>query len=245
MKANGVRCAKAAAAGKQVNAMRVVPRSKSSRIEFYETRVAKWIENAEALGVSPELVAELAAKTAAARDAFKAQQRARDIARGKTAAMNNAIRTMANLGAATMQQIRTHALTAGPGVLSLALLLPPEKGSPMPPPGKPDNLKVDLMGGWLALSWTCDNPPGSVGTMYQLQRRIDGGPMSFLGISGAKSFVDQTVPAGTTRIEYQIQSVRSTLLGGRNLFNVTLSGLGKVVGLGVPGPRKRKTMLAA
>ena len=55
---------------------------------------------------------------------------------------------------------------------------------------------------------------GAGGTMYQVSRRAGGsGPFAQIGGTGVRSFVDDTVPAGTAAVTYQIRAVRSTTAG--------------------------------
>jgi len=57
--------------------------------------------------------------------------------------------------------------------------------------------------------------------MYTVSRRIGvDGPFVQLGLSGKKRFVDDTIPAGTSQIVYQIQAIRSTRVGPAAQFNV-------------------------
>jgi hypothetical protein len=227
------------------DSMRVVPRNKGPRLQFFLTHLPKWIENAEALGLSAEILVELQAKvdeTCTKRNAQYANEQA---ARSATQEADSADEAMSNLGAAVIQQIRARARTAGPSIYSLGSISPPKDASPIAPPGKPDKLKAQLMGGWLELRWTCKNPRGSTGTLYHLHRSVDGGPKAFIGLSGEKKFVDQTVPKGASFLEYEIRAIRSTQVGLSALFPVTLSGKGKIPGMMLPGPRKRKTYLAA
>ena len=75
--------------------------------------------------------------------------------------------------------------------------------------------------GSLVLRWTCRNPRGAAGTMYQVYRRIGmTGPFKYLGGSGSKRFVDETIPAGSAQLTYQIRARRSTAVGPWALFNV-------------------------
>jgi hypothetical protein len=46
------------------------------------------------------------------------------------------------------------------------------------------------------------------------------GEFEYLGGSGAKEFIDATIPAGETALTYQIQAVRSTAVGLWATFNV-------------------------
>jgi hypothetical protein len=92
-------------------------------------------------------------------------------------------------------------------------------------PGTPTDFTVSLNGdGTLKLKWKCANPAGSVGTIYQVWRRIGGaggaGEFVYLGGSGTKDFTDDTLPAGSAAVTYQIQGVRSTAIGPWAQFNV-------------------------
>ncbi|HEX3355954.1 MAG TPA: hypothetical protein VHS31_03140, partial [Tepidisphaeraceae bacterium] len=98
----------------------------------------------------------------------------------------------------------------------------PATPSPKPAPGTPSNFKVSLDGnGALNLAWKCNNPAGTSGTIYQVWRRIGGvGDFSYLGGTGDKTFIDDTLPAGSSSVTYQVQAVRSTAVGAWAQFNV-------------------------
>jgi len=100
---------------------------------------------------------------------------------------------------------------------------------PLCPPGPVSNFKVEINGdGSLTLKWKSDNPTGAAGTMYQVWRRIGAaGAFAYCGGTGAREFVDATVPPGTTSICYQIQAVRSTAVGPWTQFNVNFSTSGE------------------
>jgi hypothetical protein len=119
-------------------------------------------------------------------------------------------------------QIRAKAGMSGDAVYPLAVISPPAKGSPIGKPGGPTSFKFSLDGeGALWLAWKCKNPPGSVGTTYQVYRQVDGGEMVFLGTSGTKKFTDQTVPSGARAIVYKVRAIRSTGVGPAATFNVS------------------------
>jgi hypothetical protein len=98
--------------------------------------------------------------------------------------------------------------------------------TPVPDPGTPTSFKVQLDGGALVLKWKCVNPRRSAGTMYQVWREIDGGPMVYVGGSGSKTFTDTTVPAGSAVVTYNVQAVRSTATGAWATFVVTFGNTG-------------------
>jgi hypothetical protein len=98
--------------------------------------------------------------------------------------------------------------------------------SPLPPPGTPERFRVTLLGdGSIELAWTCKHPPGARGTIYQLWRRVGGeSEFTYLGGSGAKSYVDRDIPAGTTSLTYEVQPIRSKTAGPRAQHNVNFGG---------------------
>jgi hypothetical protein len=215
--------------------MRVVPRKKSAQIMFYMTRLAKWAQEAQALGLDPEQVASLQAKVEAARLAFNAQREAINAAQSRTLVLHNALDAMNAEGAIIIRQIRATAGSLGNMAYSLSQIPVPDKPSPIAPPGKPERISAELTQvGSIILRWSCKNPRGSRGTVYHVSRCIGSasGPWDFLGIAGRKKYEDATLPPGVAMASYKIQSFRSTALGAHTLHSVNLGGVGR--GLPVP-----------
>lgn len=203
--------------------MSVVPNTKSGKLEFYESHIEGWVENAADIGVQPSQLTALSALIAAARTSYTAQQVAADAARDATGDSNLAISAMHKLGSATIAQIRAFAETTNnPGVFTLASLPFPADPSPVGPPGKPSDLEVSiLIGGSLHLRWKCENPPNASGTVYEVRRRIGGGSFVIIGAAGGnKEFIDATLPGGSTGVVYEITGMRTGLRGLSNQFNV-------------------------
>lgn len=202
--------------------MAVVPDSKSAKISFYENHIDPWNTNATAIGTTTAAVTDLTTKTVAARDAFNAQQAAQDAAKAATLSLKMAIDAMETSGAAIIKQIRSKAATAGDGVYTLAQIPAPATPSPRPAPGTPTDFTVELFqDGSLELKWKCANPAGASGTIYQVWRRVEAeGEFQYLGGSGARKYLDNTIPAGSSQVTYQIQAVRSTAIGAFAQFNV-------------------------
>lgn len=100
--------------------------------------------------------------------------------------------------------------------------------SPMPPPGTPYQFEAALgSDGSVTLTWKCNNPKGSAGTMYQVYRRIGTATeFDYLGGTGTKTFPDATIPAGTSRVTYLVQAARSTAVGAGAQFNVSFGTSG-------------------
>jgi hypothetical protein len=201
--------------------MPVVPEKSVAKVEFYESHLTPWTDHAVAIGTTPEVIADLSAKTEAARAAFLAQQAALNDARAATLAFHMAVEAMSSAGSDVIKQIRAKVGSSGNSVYSLAQISAPAQPSPLGPPGKPTDFTVKLNAdGSLKLKWQCPNPEGSSGTMYQIWRRVGDAPLAYLGTSGTKDFTDNTLPAGSAAVMYQIQAVRSTKAGDWAQFNV-------------------------
>jgi hypothetical protein len=100
-----------------------------------------------------------------------------------------------------------------------------DQPSPLPPPGTPTRLTTRLGGdGSLILSWKCDNPKGSRGTLYEIWRQLNGGAFEFLQVVGVKRYRDHSLPVGASGIAYKIRATRSTKTGPWTRFNVSIGG---------------------
>ncbi|HEX3358852.1 MAG TPA: hypothetical protein VHS31_17880 [Tepidisphaeraceae bacterium] len=202
--------------------MSVVPDKAIDKVQFFENHITPWTTNAVAIGTTTTIVTDLGTKTTAARAAYNAQQTAQETAKAATLAFQTAVSAMAVAGASIISQIRAKASITGDSVYSLAQIPAPATPSPKPAPGTPTDFNVSLNAdGSLELGWKCVNPTGTTGTIYQVWRRI--GPTAdfvYLGGSGTKDFIDDTVPTGSSQLTYQIQAVRSTAVGAWAQFNV-------------------------
>jgi hypothetical protein len=226
--------------------MRVVPRNHGPKIQFFRTHVAKWAQDPLAIGTSAELVAELQAMTDEAAAALAAQHAAQQAARAATLRLRTAIDRMASLGSSVMLQIRGHAGRSA-SVYALASIPVPAKKSPIAPPGTPHSFKADLwQDGSLALRWKCRNPRGTAGTMYHVYRRIGpSGELRYLGVSGAKRFVDETIPPGSPSVEYQVRAVRGKTVGQWASFCTSFGTMGRRAAMRPTLPGRRAVQVAA
>lgn len=215
--------------------MGIVPDSRVGKLNFYEARLAPWAANAVAIGVTPAAVAALDALAIDARKAFEDMEAARNAAKAATQIFYEAIRNLHSgpgAGSDMIDAIRVKAQsTDDPGVYALAQIPPPATPSTTPPPGTPSNFTVGLnQDGSLLLKWKCDNPSGTQGTIYEVMRRFTlDGPFTFIGASGTRSFIDQTIPNGAAPATYRITAVRSTQRGSPAQFTVSF-------GVGGSGP---------
>lgn len=209
--------------------MRLVPEDTVGCIQFYQTHHTPWSANAQAIGTSSAQVTALAAKTAAARDAYAEQYAAYQAARNATQKLRHALAAMSEAGAGIIKQIRARAATDGDNVYALASLPAPATPSRIGAPGTPTDFKATLRAdGALKLTWKCPNPANAQGTMYQIERRVGDGPLVPVGLAGKRAFLDSTLPAGAASITYQIRAMRSTAVGTAAQFTVLLGVRGAI-----------------
>lgn len=200
----------------------VLPNTPLEKIQFCENHVDPWTTNATAIGTTSTAVTDLTTKTTAARAAYNAQQAAQLAAKAATGDYHMAVSAMASAASDIIKSVKAKAATSGDSVYTLAQIPAPALPGPRPAPGQPTDFVVQLDAtGALNLAWKCPNPAGTSGTIYQVWRRIGStGDFSYIGGSGTRSFVDATLPAGSSSVTYQIQAVRSTVVGPWAQFNV-------------------------
>lgn len=206
--------------------MSIVPDSRLGKIEFYEAHLTPWANEAVDIGLTPEEVGLLETDTLAARATYNAHLAAQLAAKNATQAFYQAVRTMHSSpgrGADMIQKIKTFAQTSNdPNVYVLAQIPPPATPGTTPPPGTPFDFGVSLLqSGALELKWKCSNPAGAAGTIYEVKRGGSStGPFTYVGASGIRSFLDETLPMGSAPVTYQVTGVRSTVRGNPAQFTV-------------------------
>jgi hypothetical protein len=203
--------------------MSTVPANAKLRMEWYEAHVAQFAANAVAIGTTTTATTDLTTKTTTARTKWNAKVAAENAAKVATSEWHSAILAMGTAGSAIIDQIRAKAKTVGGNsIYELAGIPAPATPTPVPPPGQPVELVVQLtQSGALDLSWKCANPPGASGTTYNIFRRAGAtGEFTYVGGTGVREFTDDSLEAGPEMIQYKIQAVRSTLVGPWNTFNV-------------------------
>ncbi|HMN41925.1 MAG TPA: hypothetical protein PKE29_13860 [Phycisphaerales bacterium] len=202
--------------------MPIVPTTYLGKIEFYEAHIPVWTAAPAAIGLVAADCTLLDARIKAAREAYTLQQAALDAAKSATEKMHLAVKAMHALGSADIAKIKAFAdATNNPGVYPAANLPAPATPTPVGPPGTPSDFIVTLMqSGAVNLRWKCANPTGGGGTNYKIQRRVGGGGFALMGITGVRTFTDETIPAGASGVVYQITAFRSTTSGMPAQFNV-------------------------
>jgi hypothetical protein len=211
--------------------MGLIPDTINGKIEFYRSKTTPWTTNATAIGTTTTAVTALGTKVTAAQAKLDAQIALRAELKAATADLHLAIRDLAAAGGDIIKQIRAKAAADGDGVYVLAQIPAPAAPTPVPPPGTPTDFKVAVRAdGALVLDWKCPNPPGASGTVYQVSRQLGAdAPMTLLGASGGRRYIDTTLPAGGVAaataggaggVTYQIVALRSTVAGSPAQFTV-------------------------
>ncbi len=204
--------------------MGVLPPGRIRQIEWFEQRLDAWAADPAMIGLSLGQVAQLATDITAARADYEAAQQARNQSVSATVGFHASADTLVGNGRDLIATVKAFAEASDdPLVYARADVPPPAAPGVVPPPGTPTGFRVALRGdGALALSWHADNPSGSSGTIYEIMRSDNDGPMAFLATVGGKRFTDTTVPAGVGSVVYQITGVRSTSRGAPARFIVRL-----------------------
>jgi hypothetical protein len=204
--------------------MSVLPRSTTELIEWCALRAPIWVTNAPGLGLSASQAQAVQTACTSAQGALATRDMAESEARSANEALRGEARDLRAVASDAVQLIRIFAENqAKPSnVYALAQIPAPANPSPIPPPGIPSDFTVTLQQtGDMALAWKCQNPPGSRGVVYLIERRLNAaGPYTFRAAVGQRKFVDNTIPFGTDQIDYRITAQRSDATGDPAIWTV-------------------------
>lgn len=191
---------------------------RSDFLHWCQAHAPIFTAHATAIGMSSGQATKFADAVTKAADQTVAQETARVAAKTATERTSEAYGDLREKAADAIRTIRTFALnSSNPNtVYDTAQIPAPVPPSAMPPPGEPSDLRFELAPttGELTLRWKCTNPPGANGTSYIIRRKLPGdADFSFLGVAGAKKFIDTTLIAGPDWVQYCVQGQRSGLSG--------------------------------
>jgi hypothetical protein len=193
--------------------MSIVPPNLSEKIEFFESHIAPWTDNAAAIGLTPGQVTGITAMTAAARAAYNDAIAQREAAKNATLAQKLAVDMMGSFGGDLIKTIRAFAETNNnPTVYTLASIPEPATPTPLGPPATPEDVTVGLTtAGSVTLAWKGSRQGG---TSFNIQRRTQTPGNTFtawtlIGTSEEKSFEDANLPVGLASAQYRVTAVRS------------------------------------
>lgn len=211
--------------------MAILPRRVEDLLNFCELHATPWSVQAANIGLTPAQASQFATLTTAAREAYNAKLEAEIAARVATQASRTALRGLRRQAGDLIDIIKAYARSQPkPELVYQAAQIPaPQPPSPAPPPGQPYNFRVTLDPlGLITLRWKADNPAGASGTVYNVRRRLAGeNGYTFIGAVGARSFTDQTLPAGTPQAQYIVQGQRGAAVGAPSFpFTVNFGAAG-------------------
>ncbi len=226
--------------------MNLMPSSKTGKVAFLKSKLAPWQDHAVDIGTTAAAVTGLQTLLTAAQEKLDAQVAADEAAKTATMAANNAVAAAAAAGADIIKAIRAKAAIGGEAVYEMAEIPGPATPTPVVTLGMPTEIKAELgQDGLLTLKWKCANPRAT-GTVYQVSRSLDGGAsFTYIGGTGPKRFIDETVPAGSASMMYKIQAVRSTAVGPVATFTVMFGVSSAGTMMAGVRPRSAPTRLAA
>lgn len=196
--------------------MATLPRSKPETISFMETRIGTWVAEAANLGLSIPQTTDLSTAIAAASSALDAAEEARAASKAATTTYDAAYSAMRTLAGSAINTIRAFAeSSADPAaVYALAQIPAPADPQPAPAPTAPTDITFELQStGAIHLRWKAPQPAPGAEVFTSVSRKLDGAS-SFTAIfdTGAREFLDDTIPPGTPSVQYVLRAKRGALV---------------------------------
>lgn len=193
------------------------PRSpRSAFLLWAQAHQTPWQDNSTALGLGTVIAGYKSAVTNAV-DAENAAEEARLAAKAATEKANQAVQALIQATSDCVRRIKNKAVeTNNPDLYVLGQIPAPSSGGgTAPPPAKPTDISVSISPtGAPVLRWRAANPAGSQGTSYIIRRKVAGeSQFTFCGVSGRKSFTDNSFTAGPDSVQYTIQGQRADATG--------------------------------
>lgn len=204
---------------------------RSAFLGWCQAHESPFTTHAAAIGLTPAQATAFTNAVAKATDAALAQEQAKQAAKVATQKAEDAFTSLKNSAGDTVRIIRAFAtIAADPmNVYNLAQIPPPSKPTPAQPPAQPSDLTVtlDATDGTVTLRWKAANPVGTSGTSYIIRRKLPSDPeFAFIGVTGTKKFVDDSLIAGPDSVQYTVQGQRADSAGEVSpIFTVNFGNL--------------------
>lgn len=186
-----------------------MPQERGDALDWVEQHIEPWTDNQAAIDLSVAQVAAITQLATTAREKLTAAGAARQAAKTATQEWYAAADQMKQLSSDLIIDIKAYARgDGGEQVYTLAQINPKDPPGEAPPPAVPSDMRTSLTNeGFVAMTWKGKGPTG---TRYHVRRRLPSeNVFTFLGDTSDKGFTDQTVPQGTTRVDYQIVAVHT------------------------------------
>lgn len=217
------------AAWPTVVAMNVIPAGREAQIEFARNHAIAWEEDPQAVGLTPEMVAEVAALAQAAREARSAASLAAEAARAATLLADSALAELNARVRGAVRSIKTFALASsdptrvlGRANIPVPANLDATPRTPLAPPTRPERVAFALRpDGAISISWTSRRASTGDGSYFVVRRKLDGErDFTDIGVAPGStkksrtiSFVDATIPIGARGATYIIEGRRGLARG--------------------------------
>lgn len=186
-----------------------MPSNRTQALTWVEAHIDPWTDNQAAIDLSVAQVAAITQLATTAREKRTAATAAAQSARNATQEWHAAADQMKQLSSDLIIDIKAYARgDGGEQVYTLAQINPKDPPGEAPPPAVPSDMRTSLTNeGFVAMTWKGKGPTG---TRYHVRRRLPSeSTFAFLGDTSDKNFTDETVPQGTTRVDYQIVAVHT------------------------------------
>ena len=190
---------------------RTIPVDKAGQLDFFETRINAWSANAAAIGLLETQTTELSTLISTARSSYDTAQAAKQALKGLIELQDANLASMTQFGSQLVQTIRAFAVQTGdPQVYATAEIEPRKEPTPIPP-FPASNLSYELTtSGALRITW---DGRLSTGTSYILERALfdaqgQPGPFESIAFVDQLSYIDETIPAGTVSVLYQVKGLK-------------------------------------
>ncbi|UYV11836.1 MAG: hypothetical protein NCW75_11065 [Phycisphaera sp.] len=186
-----------------------MPQERGAALDWVEQHIEPWTDNQAAIDLSVAQVAAITQLATTAREKLTAAGAARQAAKNATQEWYAAADQMKQLSSDLIIDIKAYARgDGGEQVYTLAQINPKDPPGEAPPPAVPSDMRTSLTNeGFVAMTWKGKGPTG---TRYHVRRRLPSeSAFAFLGDTSDKNFTDETVPQGTTRVDYQIVAVHT------------------------------------
>lgn len=198
-------------------------------LEFAELHTGPWEASSTQIGLTSSQAGEYKSATEEARQKLQAALASREAAKVATREQNEAFSALRRLNSAYLRLIRGFAeQSADPQkVYNLAVIPAPGRPSPAQPPTAPFDLTANLAiaEGGISVRWKASQPGGITGVVYVIDRALGNQSQNWqsIGLTGSKSFIDTTLPTGTSRVFYRVTARRGTFAAtGDSVLDIRL-----------------------
>lgn len=194
----------------------VVPTDNADLLLFGNDHADVFVDNAVAIGLTLPIANQFKTSNDGMQGAWIEYNKAKAALRDAATAWKEAKADFRSLAVADCGLIKNFAerQAVPANTYALAQIPAPSPRTPSVPPVSGSDLRatLDTETGELTIRWTAKQPKSISGVVYNVQRAL-GTSATFVscGVTGTKSFVDDNIPAGTTRIQYRIIAQRGSL----------------------------------